>query len=360
MRQGARDVRIGGSYVRWVRCVSAGSGVSGAMATLRQRLAFVPLGALRALFSALPLRWAVSWGAAAGSLYGRLGGPRTATALINLRVAFPDWSEEDRRRAMVGHFANLGRHLAEIAQLGSAHREAMLAGIEVDAFEHYESARARSPDGGVILVTGHFGAWELCAAALAKRGVTLVAIEHEFDNPLIGRMVRDWRASAGLELLPLGHAARGALRALRQGRTIVALADQNAGREEGLFVPFFGRPASTRSALVRLAMHTGAPLVPGFVFRQPGPPPGRHRMRFLPALELEDETTPGALERNVARMNRVIEDAIREAPDHWMWGHRRWRTQPEGFDRLYPSRRRGLWARLRRRRKRAAATSAPE
>jgi KDO2-lipid IV(A) lauroyltransferase len=289
-----------------------------------------------------------------GRLYGRLGGPRSRTALINLRVAFPDWSDDERRRVMVGHFENLGRHLAEIAQLGGSHRNVLLAGIEVEGFEHYQAARESSPDGGVILMTAHFGAWEMCAAGLVQRGLPLVAIHRELGNPLVEQMVRDWRSAIGLELLPLGRAAVGALRVLRQGRTLVALADQNAGREEGLFVPFFGRPASTRSALVRLAMRTGAPLVPAYAFRQAGSPAGRHRIRFFPALELEREGAEGALERNLTHMNRAIEEAIRQAPDHWMWGHRRWRTRPEGLDRLYPPRRRGVLARLARRRRATA------
>ena len=127
------------------------------------------------------------------------------------------------------------------------------------------------------------------------------------------------------------------------------LLDQNAHRDEGVFAPFFGRPASTRSAPARIAMARGFPVLPVFVFRVGQT--SQHVIRISPALELEagdasDRDDDIALSRNVAGMNRVIEEVVRRAPDHWLWAHRRFRTQPEGAPPVY--RRRASSSGLRR------------
>ena len=119
------------------------------------------------------------------------------------------------------------------------------------------------------------------------------------------------------------------------------LIDQDANRDEGLFAPFFSRPASTRWGPARIAMLTNTPVLPIFIYRESDARDGpRHVVRVSSplALEIGCEEDDAALARNVGRMNAAIEDAIRLSPDHWMWAHRRWRTQPDGEPRIYPSR----------------------
>jgi KDO2-lipid IV(A) lauroyltransferase len=139
-------------------------------------------------------------------------------------------------------------------------------------------------------------------------------------------------------------AGAGVLRALREGRKVALLLDQNARRDEGVFVPFFSLPACTRVAPAVIAMKRSLPVLPVFIHRQPDG--CHHVVRIQPPLEIEP---PGvdpeaALDRNVARMTRVIEATIREAPEQWLWPHRRWRTRPLPADgaaaapSLYPSR----------------------
>ncbi len=118
------------------------------------------------------------------------------------------------------------------------------------------------------------------------------------------------------------------------------LIDQDTPRREGIFVPFFSRLACVRDAPARIAMRTGAPVVPVFIFRLGEG--DRHVVRFHPALPMESGDGPRekAIHENVVRMTRAIEGAIRTAPDQWTWNHRRWKTQPPGEPRPYPSRRR--------------------
>lgn len=303
---------------------------------------------VRAIFRGLSPERAVAIGAGVGRLIARVRGPRTGVAYRNLEIAFPGWSREQRRRAVTSSFANVGRSVAEIALLSGRHRETLLDRIRFDGIEHLRAAQGATSHHGVILLTAHLGNWEMGAVAMARAGIPLTVVHHGFDNPLLGSLVTDWRRSGGMQTLELGSAGLGAVRALRRGRVVAMLFDQNANRDEGRFVPFFGVDACTRAGPALLAMRLGVPVVPAFLFRDGFGT--RHIAKLSPALEIEP---PGAdpeaaLYRNLCRMNLAIERAVREAPDQWLWLHKRWKTRPPADPRaLYP-RRRGVRKVLRR------------
>jgi KDO2-lipid IV(A) lauroyltransferase len=164
---------------------------------------------------------------------------------------------------------------------------------------------------------------------MAAHGIPIAVVHRPRDNPLFDELAAGLRAETGAELLARGSAARAALRALRDGKVVAMPLDQNASRREGVFVPFFGRPACTRDGPARIAMKTGAPVVPVFIERIGESM--RHRVRVCPPLELvpEGDDPQAALVENVARMTGAIEVAIRRAPDQWIWTHRRWKTRPK-------------------------------
>lgn len=282
------------------------------------------------LLRLVPDRVALGTAAAFGAGYARLRGPRTADAMINLRIAFPDWTDEKRRDVMVRSFANLGRSLAEFARVGSWSQEMLRDRVSVEGFEHLEDARKVSPTGGVVVLTGHFGSWEILAAAMVARGVPAAVVHRPRENPILNELLGEMRGASGAELLARGNAARAALAGLKNGHALAMPYDQNCRRREGVFVPFFGRLACTRDGPPRIAMRTGCPVIPVFLYRQPD---GIHHVaRFGPPIELvpEGDDKAAALRENASRMTRLVEDAIRQAPDQWIWIHRRWRTQPEG------------------------------
>jgi len=302
----------------------------GARLSLTDRLAGGLVHAILALLRLVPDRAALGMAAAFGATYARLRGPRTAGAMVNLRIAFPEWSDEKRRDVMVRSFANLGRGLAEFARVGSLSPEALRERVSVEGFEHLEAARKASPTGGVVVLTAHFGAWEILAAAMVARDVPAALVHRPRENPILNALLGQMRGDSGAELLARGNAARAALTGLKNGRVIAMPYDQNCSRREGVFVPFFGRLACTRDGPPRIAMRTGSPVIPVFLYRQPD---GIHHVaRFSPPIELvpEGDDKAAALLENAARMTRPIEDAIRTAPEQWIWIHRRWRTQPEG------------------------------
>jgi KDO2-lipid IV(A) lauroyltransferase len=309
---------------------------------LRHRLQYSLLLALRECFRHLSPGVAIALGGVIGRLYARLGGPRTGDALVNLRIAFPNWSRGERRGVLEACFANMGRSLAEVCLLQGRHREALLESVRIEGLEHYQAARAASTTGGVIVVTAHFGSWELCGAAIAHQGFPLSVVHHDLGNPYVEALVTSWRRSSGIGELVVGRAALGVLRALRRGRIVAMLLDQNAHPGEAVFAPFFSELASTRAAPAAMAMKRGFSVLPVFIFREGES--WRHVVRIYPPIEMDrgsdDELEDqAALVRNVTRMNGAIESAIRGAPDHWMWPHRRWKTRPEGQSRhLYQRR----------------------
>lgn len=317
----------------------------GFLRSLRYGLEYAGLCLARELFRHLPPDRAVALGAGFGSVYARLRGPRTREADINLALAFPEWSEAERRRVLVASFANLGRCIAEVFLLQGDRREQLLDGLTIEGLDHYETAKQVSESGGMIVLTAHFGSWELCGAAMAHRGYPLSVVHHDVGNPYLERMVSGWRHAAKVEEIRLGRAAMGVFRGLAKGRLVTLLLDQNAQREEGVFVPFLGRLALTRSGPASIAMNRSVPVLPVFVFRVGGT--SRHVVRVYPPLEIEpgDADPEAALTRNVARMNLAIETAVREAPDHWLWAHRRFKTTPEGEPSPYPRSRRRLRSR---------------
>lgn len=297
---------------------------------LFDRLTAGLVSALLTLLRLLPERTALGIGAAFGSGYARLRGPRTGDALVNLRIAFPNWSEEQRREVMVRSLANLGRGLAELARAGLQSPERLRERVAVEGLEHLEAARKATDSGGVVILTAHFGAWEILAGAMVARDIPVALVHRPRDNPLLDRLLGRLRGASGAELLPRGNAARAALTGLKKGRVLAMTYDQNSHRREGVFVPFFGRLACTRDGPPRIAMRTGAPVLPVFLFRQPD---GIHHIaRIGPPIDLvpEGDDREAAVRENALRMTRPIEAAIREAPDQWIWIHQRWRTQPKG------------------------------
>lgn len=276
----------------------------------------------------LPHRTGLGLATGLGRAFSWLPGTRRAVALENLRTVFPTWSEQRRRALLHDVYANLGRTLYECFGLQRITHEDVERLVSFEGLDHLDRARKRSKTGGVILLTAHFGSFELMAVACGLAGFPVTLVHRTFNNPHTDRLLTKWRERAGVEVLRRKSAARAALRVLRKGRLLALPLDQNARRREGIFVPFFGRTASTRHGPARLAMRLEAPVVPVFMYRIDD---GEHHVvRIGPEIEMEPpgDDLEAAVRRNVCRMNRAIEDAIREAPDQWIWVHRRWKTQP--------------------------------
>ncbi len=179
---------------------------------------------------------------------------------------------------------------------------------------------------GVITITAHFGHFELMPPCWARRHGPLNLIVRPLDNPLLDRSLNHLRSRYGCRVLARKDAIRNAIRCLRAGEMLGVLMDQNMIHREGIFVDFFGKPACTTPLPALLAQRTGAAVFPGFIFRDA---PYHHRFIFGEEIAtVRTGDVQADLATNTSRYNQTIEKAVRQSPDHWLWMHRRWRTQP--------------------------------
>jgi KDO2-lipid IV(A) lauroyltransferase len=300
-------------------------------ASRRERLAGAVADRLLSLLESLPEPRALGLAAGLCRAWAKLGGPRTQVARVNLRIAFPTWSEAEREAVLVRSFENIGRSMAEFARLGRLGPEALRERVRIEGIEHVEAARAQSKTGGILAITGHFGSWELLAAAMAAHGFPFVAVQKPRESPLLDAIVERYRRAGGAEFLARGNAALSVMRSLAEGKAVAILYDQDAPKDEGVFVPFFGRLACTRDGPVKIALRARAPVLPVFLHRVGES--STHVAHFRPPIPmLRGQGVPleEAIRENARRMTAAIEEEIRRAPDHWSWVHRRWKTQPPG------------------------------
>lgn len=246
---------------------------------------------------------------------------RRGVALDNIRRSLGrEMAPEEIRRLGRRSFQHVGMNLVEACRYFLRPTDVMLSQVHVDGAEHLRSAAARGR--GILVLTAHYGNWELLAAAHGLTGLPLSIVIRPLDHPILDELAARFRRRSGAELIVKRLAVREVLQALRRGRMVGILLDQNATRAEGVFVPFFGIPASTSKGLAVLALRTGAPVVPVFLRRERD---GRHCMDVRPPLEPPYD---GDVEAYTATFNLAIEAAIRRAPEQWLWMHARWRTRP--------------------------------
>src|SRR5215468_2807426 len=284
------------------------------------------------MLGALPRTVGRSLGAAGAQALLFLRPKLRKTAELNLRLAFPDWSEAQRRAVMKGMTRNLGWMAAEFARFPRYTAANIENVVILDGHENFLAGQGRGK--GVIYLTGHIGAWELSSFAHALYGFPLHYMARPLDNRPLDSLVNTYRGLSGNLPIYKNEAARVMLKVLKNAGTVGILADQNTMTEEGVFVDFFGKPACTTTGIARVALHTDAAVVPGYAYWDENL--RKYRLRFEPPVEL---IRTGDLERDVVanteRFAKVIEQIVRTHPDQWVWIHARWKNRPRGEAPLY-------------------------
>jgi KDO2-lipid IV(A) lauroyltransferase len=287
------------------------------------RYLFHPLQAVTAVvvytvFRILPIDMA----SALGGWLSRTIGPHlgiSRRAVKNLRAAFPEKSETDIAAIVRGMWDNLGRvaaeypHLGKIVVGGDDGRVEYIGGEYVDLL--------RDGDGSGIFFSGHLGNWEIVSLGATQHGVALDRIYREANNRLVEWLYQHGRAAVEGALIPKGPAgARGLLKALKSGRHLAMLVDQKMN--DGIPVPFFGRDVMTAPALAELALRYDCPVVPARITRLKG---ARFRLTVLAPLELIRTGDHKAdVAANMAQVNALMEQWVRDTPEQWLWLHNRW------------------------------------
>lgn len=254
------------------------------------------------------------------------------TGLQNLQIAFPSSTLSQRRRLLREMFRSLGWQMGEFCKMPTYSAENASQYIRYEGLDNY--LRAKEKGRGVLVLTGHLGAWELSSFFHSLRGYPMSLVIRRLDNGLVDRFVNGIRCMHGNRVIHKDDFARGLLNAMHRGETVGILMDTNMTPPQGVFVPFFGVDACTASGLARVALKTDAAVLPGFLLWE------RHEKKYV--LHFGEELklirsgdSQADIVTNTALFTATIEAYIRKYPEQWLWVHRRWKTRPPGEAKLY-------------------------
>jgi KDO2-lipid IV(A) lauroyltransferase len=289
---------------------------------------------LLSALGALPRPLAMSAGSALGRLAYLAAGGLRRTGERNLRLAYPEMDERERRRILRGSFRSLGRQLGVFSRFPRETADSLREIVEYDVEDVKLLDVARERGRGVIFLTSHTGAWEILSFAHSAFYEPLSFLVRPIDNPRVEELIEGVRTRFGNRPIDKKAAALTAMRLLRRGGTLGILADLNTQSREGVFVPFFGRLACTTAGAATLALRTDATVIPCCAPWDPA------RKKFVfrggPVLELVRTGDDARdVEINTARFTAAIEQQVRRFPDQWLWIHKRWKTRPPGEPDLY-------------------------
>ena len=298
------------------------------------RATFLALRFVMSVLAVLPLSWALRVTEAIAFVVYLVARPLRRVGMRNLALAFPERSVTERRRILRASFLNHGRMAAELAHVARLDPEAIREMVRFEDEAWWRDHVVLPRETGVLILSGHFGNWELLVYAHGLRGFPVSMVHRTIANPFVDRWLNALRARAGTRLVRKSGAAGGVLRALHERQLLVLPFDQNSTRGLGVFVDFFGIPASTNSGIARLALRTGAPVVPAFIVREGRR--ARHTVHVLPIMYLErsgDFDTD--VQHATQRCSEVFESMVRRHPEQWLWVHKRWKTRPPGQPKIY-------------------------
>lgn len=300
---------------------------------IRHRLEYAAFRLARLVLGGLPEDWALRVAAALGWLVGVLARVRRRDVDAHLAQAFPEASASWRRRVARRSYMHLGREAALLFRLHQWTPEEINARVDFSGLELLREAA--SGEQGVMLLTAHLGNWEIAGARIAAAGLPIDVVGKGMANRRFEADLFETRERLGMRVIDMADAPRDVLRALGRGRLAALLGDQNA-RRNGIFIPFFGRSASTPRGPAVFALRRNVPVFVGFAIRQPGWPQRyrveARRLGFERSGDVEVDTRA-----MLTAYHEVLEEAILTAPDQYFWQHRRWKTRPSGESVIVPS-----------------------
>jgi KDO2-lipid IV(A) lauroyltransferase len=294
------------------------------MQALRYRLEVLCFRSLIGLTHIVPRRLMLAFGSFLGLLADLLLARHTRIALDNLTLALGDEIGPARRRQIIRRcWQHFGQTIVDMFYIPRMDLDAIHHMIQIEGEQHLRDAVAAGE--GVMVYSAHFGHWELAAVVAGFEGVPMAIIARPLSNPGLEPVLRSLREVSGNRIIYKRNAIRAIIQALKDKMAVAIMIDQDA-RDRGIFVPFFGRPASTTPTPASIALRTGAPIIP--VSCVPTGK-GKYRIQVLPPI---DTRSSGDTEADILRITTecttILEGWVRERPELWLWMHRRWKTQP--------------------------------
>ena len=274
----------------------------------------------------LPFPVIVAIGNGLGILAYPFAVERRRVGMINLKLCFPEMSDEARKKLVRAHFKMFMRGLIERSILWWSSAERISGLIRVEGVEHFEAIK----DKPSILLTPHFVGMDAGGQWIAQHTDTVCMYANQKNRYLTELLLNKRARFRNQHLYSRQEGLRPILKGMRKGMPFVYPPDQDQGVKDGAFIPFFGVPAATMTSLPRIAQMTGAKVVPSITRLLPG---GEgYVLTFYPAWE---NYPSGDDVADARRMNAFIEDRIREMPEQYFWLHKRFKTRPEGEERFY-------------------------
>ena len=292
---------------------------------VRHRAEIALFLAAQGLLRALPHGAARRIGAALGGAAHAVDRRHRELVRRSLGRAFPAWSPEVRDTATRACFRHFGAVFCDTVSALRLDAGELCRRTETSGWEHLRTAEAEGR--GVLVMSAHLGHWEIASWTIAALHGPLHAMGRRADNPDFDRWLERMRNRFGNVALDKHGSVRAILRGLQQGARVGLLIDQRVRPQDGILVPFFDYPAWTSPLLARLALRTGAPIVPVLGDLAPG---GGYRVSFLPAVERPAGEGDEAVAELTRRCLAVVEEAVRATPARWFWLHDRWKGAPEG------------------------------
>ena len=299
---------------------------------LQEKAELAAVRSLLGAIGALPLETSMRFGKAVGMFLAKTFPKLKKTAQRNLEIALPDLPADEKEKILRGTFESLGRHLGFVSHFRKFQHEDIRHLVEVVGKENFDAAHAAGK--GVLFFTGHFGSWEVFNLLPPAFGFGMNILVRRIDNPLLEKFVDSFRTKFGSVTLDKAKSARTMFRVLRKGELLGILADLNVQEKEGVFVDFFGVPASTTTSIAKLALATGAAVLPAFAVWDEAK--NKYVVHLEPQVEYEKtENTEEDIKILTQKITLVVEKYVRKYPEQWLWIHKRWNTRPAGEPNLY-------------------------
>ena len=272
----------------------------------------------------IPRKWSFRFGNFVGHFLFLADRKHQSIVLDNLNRAFGhEKSQYEIRKLGKQVFVNAFQLVLDIGWSLGLEEQQLMKHFKIEGRSNIKKAYEQGR--GVLVLTAHFGNWELLSVVGAMLAYPLTVLYRPLDFKPFDSFFINLRTRFGAKVIPLKRSLRAILRSLGRGDLVVLLMDQNVDWYEGVFVDFMGHRACTNSGLAMLALKTQTPVIPGFMVREKE----GFTAKFLPEIPLQqtgDKTRD--LEDNTRQYNKVIESFLRQYPDQWFWLHQRWKTKP--------------------------------
>ena len=286
-------------------------------------IAYITVRALNIILSVVPISVSLWFGRRLGSVTFFFNKKRRVIAYANLKSAF---AKEKSPRELKGItkrvYQNMVQTFMEVLNLTKINKKYHDAYIEIVNLERLHNA-AKSGR-GTILLTAHFGDWEMSSLVSSVIGFPIMVLAREQKMKRLNELLNRLRESNGCKVIRKGMDVKNILKALRGKNIVGILSDQDAGKK-GMFVDFFGRPTSCHSGAFEIAKHTDSLILPNFIVRTGGP---KHKLYLEECIDFRDTKGEDSVRENLQKFTHLLESYIRKYPDQWLWLHKRWKSTP--------------------------------